>query len=405
MKPYSEDRLRELADGLLPEVINLRRRFHRHPELGMEEYRTAGDVADYLRDVGLDVQTEVGGTGVVGLLRGDEPGRTVALRADMDALPIQEETGAEYASEVAGKMHACGHDAHTANLLGTARILSELTGNGGRLRGNVKFLFQPAEEGPGGAEPMIRDGALDSPPVDAVLGLHVNSERECGEIVVKSGVVTAAADSAIIDVIGSGGHGAHPDKAVDSIVVAAQVVTALQTVVSREVGPTDSAVVTVGRIEGGFRNNVIAPSVRMEATIRSLEPEVRTSLRSAIERIVSGVTGSMRANYEMQYDFGYPSLHNDEEMVGLVGRVTRDLLGEDALVQAREPSMGAEDFSYFASEVPGCFFRLGVRNEEEGLGMYPAHNSRFDLDESALRYGMMVMAASALTYLHQSPGG
>jgi len=399
VKTYNEEKLRERAGELLPEVVELRRKFHRNPELGMEEYETAREVARYLRDAGLEVQTGVGGTGVVGVLRGSESGRTIALRADMDALSIEEDTGAEYASEIPGKMHACGHDAHTANLMGTARLLSEVTEGGKLLRGNVKFLFQPAEEGPGGAEPMIEDGALESPDVDAVLGLHVNSERETGTILLKEGVLTAATDSAVIDVIGSGGHGAHPQSAVDSVVVAAHVVTALQTVVSREIAPTDSAVVTVGKITGGFRNNVIAPSVQMEATIRSLDPELRTSLRDAVERVVAGVTQSMRADYALEYNFGYPSIHNDEGMTDLVGEVAGQLLGEDAVVYASQPSMGGEDFSYFASEVPGCFFRLGVRDEEKELGVYPAHNPKFDLDESAMEYGMVVMAAAALIYL------
>lgn len=393
------DEVRRRAEEILPEAVGLRRQFHMNPELGMEEYETAKTVANYLRDLGLEVQTGVGGTGVVGLLRGGTPGATVALRADMDALPIQEETQAEYASKTPGKMHACGHDAHTANLLGTARLLTELTGGGSRLTGNVKFLFQPAEEGPGGAEPMIEDGALKDPDVDAVLGLHVNTDLPTGHIAVKDGVTSASSDTAIVAVLGKGGHGAHPEKSVDSVVVAAQVVTALQTVVSREIGATDSAVITVGKINGGFRNNVIAPRVDMEATVRALSTETREALPERIERVVRGVTEGMRAEYQMKYRFGYPPLENDTDMVQLVADVGRGVLGDDCVRVLQTPSMGAEDFAYFAAEVPGCFFRLGARDDEKGLGLYPGHHPMYDLDESAMAVGMTVMSMAALEYL------
>ena len=399
MTDLCNEEIAKLAELLLPDVVELRRQFHMQPELGMQEHETAAEVARQLGEYGLEVTTGVGGTGVVGLLRGATPGRTVALRADMDALPIQEETQTEYTSRVPGKMHACGHDAHTANLVGTARLLSELTRDGKQLKGNVKFLFQPAEEGPGGAEPMIQDGALSDPDVDAILGLHVNTDLDVGQIAVKEGVSSASTDSAVITIIGKGGHGAHPDQAVDSVVVAAHVVTALQTIASREVGPTDSVVITVGTIHGGFRNNVIAPKVTMEATVRSLSPEVRESLHERIERVVRGVTGAMQADYEIEYRYGYPSVVNDSEMVKLVDEAGAKILGDDRVIHLSSPSMGGEDFAYFASEVPGCFFRLGVRNSEKGLGVFPGHNPKFDIDESALKYGMAVMTRAALDYL------
>ena len=398
---FSVDDIRNRAEAILPEVVQLRRQFHMNPELGMEEFETAETVARYLGDLGLEVCTEVGGTGVVGLLRGSAPGKTVALRADMDALPIEQDSDAEYASKVPGKMHACGHDAHTANLLGTARLLAEITSGGEKLAGNVKFLFQPAEEGPGGAEPMIADGAMRDPDVDAVFGLHVHTNLPTGQIAVKEGVSSASADGARIAILGQGGHGAHPEQTVDSVVVAAHVVTALQTVVSRETGPTDSAVITVGTIKGGFRSNVIAPRVDMEATVRALTPEIREALPERIERIVKGVTESMRADYELEYSFGYPPLKNDSAMAQLVSEVGQRVLGDECVIQLGEASLGAEDFGYFASEAPGCFFRLGVSDKEKGLGLYPGHNPRFDIDESALSVGMLVMAAVALEYLSQ----
>ncbi|MFO8059519.1 MAG: M20 family metallopeptidase, partial [Bacillota bacterium] len=329
---YSVNDIRRRAEKLLPEVVELRRQFHMNPELGMEEFETAGTVAAYLEDLGIEVRTGVGGTGVVGLLRGSAPGRTAALRADMDALPIEEDSGAEYASRVPGKMHACGHDAHTANLLGTARLLAEITSGGENLSGNVKFLFQPAEEGPGGAEPMIADGALGDPDVDAVFGLHVHTDLPTGKIALQEGVSSASADSADITVVGRGGHGAHPEHAVDSVVVAAHVITALQTLVSRETGPTDSAVITVGRINGGFRSNVIAPRVEMAATVRALTPEIRRALPGRIERIVEGVTRAMRADYELEYSFGYPPLENDPEITALVAGVGVRVLGDGGVI-------------------------------------------------------------------------
>ncbi len=385
---------------VLPEVIKLRRRFHRRPELGMQEHETSAAVTAYLRELGLKVTEGVANTGVVALLEGRADGGTVALRADMDALPIQEENDVPYASEIPGKMHACGHDAHTAGLLGVAKMLTMLTDCGETLDGSVKFLFQPAEEGPGGAEPMIKQGALQQPSVDAVFGLHVNTSLPSGQIAVKKGVVSASSDTARICIKGKGGHGAHPEKAVDSVAVAAQVVTALQSIVSREISPTDSAVITVGKIAGGFRANVIAPEVEMDATVRSLSQETRKELPKRIERVVSGVTQAMGADYDMDYDFGYPPLRNDDRMASLILDVGEQILGEENVVVLSQPSMGAEDFSYFASEVPGCFFRLGVRSEEKGIGLHPGHHPEFDLDEEALGSGMSVMAAAALMFLH-----
>ncbi|MFO7941785.1 MAG: amidohydrolase [Bacillota bacterium] len=387
------------AEEVLPEVIGLRRQFHMNPELGMEEVETAAAVAEYLRSLDLEVVEGVGGTGVVGLLRGAKGGPTVALRADMDALPMDEDTDAEYASQVSGKMHSCGHDAHTACLLGTAKVLATLTDGGENLAGNIKFLFQPAEEGPGGAEPMLADGAFENPAVDAVFGLHVDVNHDVGTVGVRYGVITAAADEVKIEVIGKGGHGAHPDKSVDSVVVASHVVTALQTIVSREISPTESAVITIGKIEGGYRHNIIAPKVQMDATVRSLSQEVRDVLPGRIEGIIDGVTKAMRAEYTIEYDFGYPPLENDPAMVDVVAQTAAAILGDDKVMTIDEPSMGAEDFAYFAQAAPGCFFRLGVKNEEKGLGVHPNHNPKFDLDEDSLAVGMKVMAGSALNYL------
>ena len=369
----------------------------------MEEFQTAAQVAERLRGWGLEVKSGVAGTGVVGVLRGASPGPTVALRADMDALPMQQENDVPYASERPGIMHSCGHDAHTANLLGTAWLLSRATEGGKRLKGNVKFLFQPAEEGPGGAEPMIEAGVLEDPPVDGIFGLHVNTDLPTGTIGVKGDVVSASSDTVFIRIIGRGGHGAHPDKTVDSVVVAAQFVTALQTLVSREVSPTQSLVVTVGKISGGYRSNIIAPHVDLECTVRCLSEAVRKDMPERLERLLRGITEAMRASYTLDYSFGYPSQQNDDAMVDvLLEAVAATEDGPEVSIQT-EPSMGAEDFSYFSQRVPGCFFRLGARDDSRGLGQFPGHHPCFDLDESSLAIGMQTLAQAALTFLQQRP--
>lgn len=383
------------AKELLPEIVSYRRQFHQHPELGMEEHKTAAAVAGALRGLGIEVREGVGGTGVVGLIRGGGAGKTIAIRADMDALPITEETGQPYASQIPGRMHACGHDGHTACLLGVARMLKERAAT---FDGQVKLLFQPAEEGPGGAEPMIRDGAMEAPTVDAVIGLHVNTEIEVGKIGVGRGVVSAAPDSFEIVIRGVGGHGAHPHKSVDAIAVGAQVVTALQTITSREVDPVEPLVVTVGTFESGFRNNVIAPTATMTGTVRTLDPALRKTIEERMRRLVGGICTAMQAEYDLNYLYGYPSVVNADTMSDLVMAAGTRILGPENVLAVAKPSMGGEDFSYFAQQAPGCFFRLGARNEAKGH-VWPGHHPKYDFDEDALAYGAAVMCQTALDYL------
>jgi len=387
------------ARAMADEIVRLRRTLHMHPELGMEERETQKLVLKTLRELGLEAHP-VAGTGVLGVLTGtgytaENPGRVIACRADMDALPIQEANEHEYRSRVAGKMHACGHDAHTAMLLGTARLLAARRD---RLPGTVKFFFQPAEEGPGGALPMIEAGVMENPRVDVVIGAHVLPSLPTGTIGVGEGHVSAASDTAYIKIIGVGGHGAHPHLSVDAIAVAAQVITALQTIASREINPLDPVVITVGTIHGGYRANVIAPEVEMTATIRSMNQKTREELPQRIERIIAGVTEAMQARYEFRYEFGYGSVYNDPRMARLVRAAAADIVGEDQVVTVT-PTMGAEDFSYFAQQAPGTFFRVGVRNEDKGI-VYPGHHPRFDVDEDALPIGTAVMAYTAWRYLH-----
>jgi amidohydrolase len=382
------------ARSLQPELVEVRRDLHRHPELGMQEHRTAGTVASRLQALGLEVRTGVGGTGVVGLLRGARSGPTIALRADMDALPIQDRKQVPYASVVPGVMHACGHDGHTAILLGTADLLSR---HRDRLAGQVKFLFQPAEEGPGGALPMIEAGALEDPHVDAVVGLHIIAEIPAGVVAVKYGGMSASSDGFELCVEGRGGHGAYPHQTVDAIAVAAQVVTALQTVVSRETDPVAPAVVTVGTIRGGYRGNVIADEVVMTGTVRLIDPDLRPVVAQRIERVVSGICAAMRATCRLKYNYGYPPVVNDDAVTALVESAAQKVVGPGQVRRLATPTMGAEDFSYFALARPACFFRLGGRNEDKGA-VFPGHHPKYDFDEDVLSLGVAVFAQVTMDY-------
>ncbi len=384
------------AQQLQDEFIAYRRDFHQHPELGMEEVRTSGIVAAYLESLGIEV-TRMANTAVVGLLRGAKPGRTIALRADMDALSIPQQNDVPYASVYPGKMHACGHDGHTATLMGVAKLLSEVKDE---IAGNVKFLFQPAEEGPGGALPMIEAGAMENPHVDGVIGMHVGVNLPTGQIGLKAGPSHAGTDSITITLNGKGGHGAHPHTSIDSIVVAGYLIVALQTIASREIDPLGSVVVTIGTINGGYRNNVIAPQVKLTGTVRTLDPEVRASMPERIERIIKGVCETFRCQYDFVYDKGYPSVINDPDMANLAEATAQRVLGAENVVRTASPSMGGEDFSYFAEQAPGIFLRLGAGNPEKDC-VYPGHHPCFNFDEDAIPIGMAVMAEAALDFLKQ----
>lgn len=386
----------ERAKQLQDEFVAFRRDFHQHPELGFEEERTSGIVAQYLESLGIEV-TRVAKTGVVGLLRGGKPGRTVALRADMDALSIPQQNDVPYKSIHPGKMHACGHDGHTAILMGVAKLLSEIKDE---IPGNVKFFFQPAEEGPGGALPMVEAGVMENPHVDGVMGLHVGVNLPTGQIGLKAGPSSAGTDSIKIVLTGKGGHGAHPHNSIDTIVAAGHLIVAMQTIVSREIDPLGSAVVTLGTINGGYRNNVIAHQVELTGTVRTLDPEVRAAMPERIERIIKGVCETFRCTYEFVYDKGYPSVINDPAMVDLAEKAAQRLLGADNVVRIANPSMGGEDFAYFAEKAPGVFLRLGAGNPEKDC-VYPGHHPCFNFDEDAIPIGMAVLAEAALDFLKQ----
>ncbi len=384
------------AEALSADLVAIRRDLHMHPELGFQEFRTARIVAEQLGALGYEVVTGVGKTGVVGLLGGGQPGeRTVLLRFDMDALPIHEENEASYRSQTPGVMHACGHDAHVAIGLGVATLLAK---HRERWPGTVKLMFQPAEEGLGGADAMIKDGVLKGPGVDVALGLHVSSQIETGRAVVRSGALMAASDKLDILVHGRGGHAAHPEQAVDAVLVAAQIVVALQTIVSRNVGPEDVGVVTVGSFHAGEAGNVIAETARLLGSIRSFTPEVRTLLHRRIREVAEGVATTLGARAEVTITLGVDATVNAPAPTAVVFNAAAEVLGVER-INTTYRTTGGEDFSAVLARVPGNYFFLGARDDARGLN-FPHHNPRFDIDETCLPQGVAILCDAAVRCLN-----
>lgn len=377
----------EQVNELAAEVIKIRRDLHRHPEVSGKEERTSALVADYLADLGIKVRRGRENYGVVGLLQGTRPGPTVALRADMDALPLTEATGVEYASQVEGVMHACGHDIHTAVQLGTAAVLSRLRD---RLEGNALFLFQPSEEFfPGGAVGMIQEGALDNPRPDAVFSLHTHP-IPVGQIAIVPGPMIGSVSTLSLRILGKGGHFSIPHKAVDPIVVAAHVVVALESMMTRRVDPLDPAVLTFGMVQGGTRDNIIGDMVVLRGNIGALDESLCRFLMEELEKTVKGVTQGMGAHYKLKYIHGYPTLRNDPEMTAYVQKIAGPLIG-DRNVKTCKPSLGGEDFSFFLQKIPGAMFYLGTHDPAAGDPIFN-HDPRFNPDERAIPLGMKLMA-------------
>lgn len=386
-------------DEILPGVVADRRFLHEHPELAFEEYETAKFVAERLASLGVeDIRTGIGRTGVTGLIHGTKgTGRVVLLRADMDALPILEENDVTYKSQNPGVMHACGHDAHTAMLLGAARILVDRKDE---FVGTVKLFFQPAEElPPGGAIAMINAGALEDPHVDAVFGLHVSSDIEAGVIAVhKPGPGSAASDRFRIRIQGKGGHAARPQAAVDTVVVAAHVITAMQTLVSRETDPTKSAVVSTTAVIAGEAFNVLPDTAELRGTIRTLDPDTRELMEQRVIELVEGVAASFRATADVEFIRGYPGIVNEAHATEMVRKAAIEVVGEDHLIEARL-GLGGEDFAYLSLERPGCFFRSGTKNEARGI-VWGHHHPRFDVEEEGFAAGIGTMVQTAIFYLN-----
>jgi len=398
------EKIRSLTKKYEEKMLELRRRIHKHPELSGEERETAALVASVLEESGVEVQSDVGGHGVVGVLRGSAKGPCVALRADMDALPMEEKTGLPWASEVKGIMHACGHDSHTAMLLGAMLVLAEMKNE---LPGTVKCIFQPAEEANpvGGAPAMIQQGALKAPEVDAIFGMHVWPSLVTGTIGTRSGALMGASDRLFLTVRGKGAHGSEPENGVDAIAIAAQILTALQTIVSRSVSPLDAAVVSVGTIKGGNRYNVIADEVLLEGTVRTINPETQEKMPGRIEALVRGIARGMGGDCDMEYVKGYPPLMNDPELAKTAFSVLKKVVGEEKIVYVEKPALGGEDFAFFSKEIPALFLWLGCR--PEGVAredMPPLHNNMFLPDEKALSLGVETLVSCALEYLEGRKG-
>lgn len=386
--------IRSRAQALAPELTRIRHALHRIPEPGFEEFKTQALICRELDAIGVPYTCER--TWVIGMIQGAKPGRCVALRADMDALPIQEQTGVKWASTHPGYMHACGHDTHVTMLLGAARLLKERRDE---LHGCVKLFFQPAEETVGGAEPMIAAGCMENPHVDVVYGLHINARDEIGSIGVQAGAISASSDELRLSIRGRSGHGAHPEGAVDAIVAAAQVISALQTLVSRNVKPGEPAVVSIGSIHGGEAHNVICDEVVMRGTLRTLSPQMRAYLMERITQVTQSTAAALGAQGTVEFLPGYCALINHKAQVERVQDAARMLFGEKSLIETDgQPSMGVEDFAYFVEHTPGAFFGLGARSPEMDE-VVPGHNARFLPDDRALPYGTAMLTYLAMTEL------
>jgi amidohydrolase len=397
-----DQQIAKSAEALRAKLIEQRRDFHMHPELSNREVRTSRVVAERLRALGLDeVKTGVGKHGVVALLKGGRPGPVVAVRADMDALPIQETNDVPYKSQNPGVKHACGHDVHTTVALGVAEVLSKMRD---QIPGTIKFIFQPAEEGApvgeeGGAELMIKEGALENPRPQAIFGLHTIGS-DVGQIEYHSGPAMASADRFAITIRGKKSHGAQPQAGIDAVVVAAECITALQTIRSRRIHPLEPLVITVGTIKGGDRSNIIADEVKMEGTMRTLNEEVRSLAQKMMRETLAGVTSAYGATFDLQFDSPNPVTYNDPRLVEETLPTIRRIVGE-ANVLAPKPLMPAEDFSYYQKVIPGFFFFLGVGNKAKGL-MPQWHTADFDVDEESLVVGVKVMSNVLLDYLDRN---
>ena len=384
------------AEALRDDLVALRRDLHMHPELGFQEFRTSQLVAERLDALGYEVQRGVGKTGVVALLQGGLPGdRTVLLRFDMDALPIQEQNDVPYRSITPGVMHACGHDAHTAVGIGVATLLMR---HREQLPGTIKLMFQPAEEGLGGAFAMIDDGLLQNPRPDVALGLHVSSTHDLGTAVVRSGAMMAASDSFRVVVHGRGGHGAHPEQTIDAVLVAAQIVVALQTIVARNVNPEEPGVVTVGALHAGEAGNVIAETAELRGTIRSFSPEVRELLHRRVREICEGMATTLGATAEVQLRMGVDATVNAPRPTAVLHAAVAAVLGDDN-INTTYRTTGGEDFSAVLARVPGSFFFIGARSDAQGFN-FPHHNPRFDIDEACLPQGVAILCDAAVRCLN-----
>lgn len=387
-----------IANEIHEKLICIRRDIHAHPELGFKETRTSALIAEELEALGLEVQTHIAVTGVVGLLRGKYPGKTLLLRADMDCLMIDELNDVEYKSQNQGLMHACGHDGHTTWLLGAAMILSKLKDN---LHGNIKFVFQPCEEISGGAEKLIEEGVLENPRVDAALGAHIWPNIPSGSIGIKFGPMMGAPDAFKIIIKGKGGHGAAPQNCIDPISIACQVYNSIQNGLTRRVDPLEPVVVSICKFNSGSAYNIVPDTAEMEGTIRTLSYSARKFIPEMLEGIIKSVCDANGASYEFYYEAFCPPVINDDNMTRFVEKISKQLLGNDKVITLEKPTMIGEDFSCYQEKVPGVFMYIGTYNEEKDL-IYGLHNPKFNIDEDVLPKTAYLFAALAVEYLNGS---
>jgi len=378
------------AEEIQEDLVKWRRKIHQNPEIGFQEVDTSNFIAEKLEDFNIPYE-RVCKTGIVGLIKGGKPGETLAIRADIDALAMEEKNNVVYKSKNKQAMHACGHDGHTTILLGTAKVLSEMSEN---IEGNIKLLFQPAEEGPGGAKPMIEAGVLNDPEVNYMLALHINPDIEKNMVGIKEGKMMAAPDIFEITIKGKGAHGAHPEQGVDPISIGAQIVLGLQHIKSREFNAHRPLVISCGSFQAGSVFNVIPETARIKGTVRTFDDELRHKIKARIIEMVENITKAYKAEFSFNYDFRYPPLFNDGELTNLIKEVVKENLGEERLYQIEEPSMGGEDYAFFAQKVKSTYMLLGTRNEEKGI-VNALHSPYFDIDEDILKQGVKLFVYGA----------
>ncbi|MFZ5989137.1 MAG: M20 metallopeptidase family protein [Bacillota bacterium] len=389
--------IKKISSVIIDEIILIRREIHKFPELGFREYKTASIISDYLEGLGLKVYKNIGKTGVVGLIEGSKPGKTIAVRADMDALPITEENSFEYASQYKGVMHACGHDAHVAIALGAAKILGSFKDS---LPGNIKFIFQPAEEGLGGARFMIDEGVLENPKVDTIIALHVSPGLKTGQISVGTGPVMASPSEFEIVIKGKGGHAAEPHKIIDPIVTGVNIINLFQTIIPKKLSPFKNAVLSVTCFNAGNTFNVIPSEAVIKGTVRTFDSEVDSQISESMKSITAKVSSSMGADYTFDYKLGYPPVVNNHQIVDLIIKSSSEVIAKENILTNPDPVMLAEDFSYYAQRVPGALFNLGCTNPKDD-DYHNLHSSRFSIDETCIAKGMEIVSQCVINYLKE----
>lgn len=390
-----QNRINEIFE----ELVEMRRDFHKNPELSQYEFRTQKKIQEYLNAWGIE-NYPCAQTGVVGIIRGKNEGKTVGLRGDIDALPINEKNNQPYCSVNPGVMHACGHDGHTAILLGVGKIMKELSQTENSFNGNVKLFFQPAEETIGGGDRMVKESCMENPTVDYVLGLHVMPYIDAGKVELKYGKLNASTDSIKIELKGKSAHGAYPDKGIDAIVIAGNVITSLQTIVSRNISPLNSIVISLGKITGGVKDNVIADEVTITGTLRALDDETRNYAKQRIYDVVKNTAAAYGGEGTVEFYDGYQALINNDEVVDVIKENAEKILGKENIVYKEFPSLGAEDFSYFSDVAKGAFFHLGCGDSIKGINS-PIHTEKFDIDEKCLKIGVLLQVNNILSLFNK----